>query len=51
MFPVFYGRGASETAVLASENIVQRDPSLESTSGRSDGMLTKVLGTSLRGSE
>jgi hypothetical protein len=43
--------GTYEVAELAPENIVKRLATLESTFGRSDGMLTKVLGTSLRGSE
>ena len=43
--------GTYEIAQLAQQNIVERLTTLESTFGRSDGMLTEVLGTSLRGSE
>ena len=64
MFPAFSERnptvalardsrllGTYEVAELAQENIVNGLATLESTFGRSDGMLTKVLGTRLRGSE
>lgn len=43
--------GTYESGKLAQQNIVERLATPESTFGRSDGMLTEVLGTSLRGSE
>jgi len=43
--------GTYELADLPQENIVEPLTTLESTFGRSGGMLTEVLGTSLRGSE
>ena len=43
--------GTYESTKLAQQNIVERLTTPESTFGRSDGMLTEVLGTSLRGSE
>ena len=36
---------------MAPENNMKSVPTLESTFGRSDGMLTEVLATSLRGLE
>ena len=38
-----------DCAQMASQNIVRSMATLESTFGRSDGMLREVLGTSLRG--
>jgi hypothetical protein len=38
-----------DLAQMASQNIVRSMATLESTSGRSGGMLREVLGTSLRG--
>ena len=43
--------GTYESTKLAQQNIVEQLATPESTFGRSDGMLTEVLGTSLRGSE
>jgi hypothetical protein len=40
-----------ELLKLASQNIVETMPTLESTFGRPGGMLKKVLGTRLRGLE
>jgi hypothetical protein len=42
-------RATYDFTQMASQNIVRRMATLESTFGRSGGMLREVLGTSLRG--